>query len=111
MDDDRFDTLLRMLATAPSRRTALRLLAGTALRRGIVPLAVRNAASHDALKKCKKFKDKAKKKCVKKAKAHNASHTTAAPAPIAMHARLCRQGLRAGWLHRLLRSLHRWHLH
>ena len=34
MDDDRFDTLSRMLATAPSRRTALRLLAGTALRRG-----------------------------------------------------------------------------
>jgi hypothetical protein len=81
MDDDRFDTLLRMLATAPSRRTTLRLLAGTALS-GIVPLAVRNAAAHDALKKCKKLKDKAKKKkCVKKAKAHNATHTTAALPP------------------------------
>lgn len=79
MDDSAFDTLARA-AAAPSRRTALRLLAG-ALLGGLGPLA--EAGAHDARKKCKRIEDKAKrKKCLKKAKKHAAAHKTdGAPPP------------------------------
>jgi hypothetical protein len=76
MDGDRFDQLLRSLAERPSRRAALRLLVGSILG-NLVLLTVTETEAHDKLKKCKKIDDKDKrKKCVKKAKKHNATHTT-----------------------------------
>ena len=59
MDADRFDTLLRSLATSPSRRGALRLLAGSPLG----SLLMRDPLSADAKKK-----GGGKKKCKGKAK-------------------------------------------
>jgi hypothetical protein len=39
-------------------------------------------AAHDKRKQCKKFNDKAKKKCLKKTKKHQAQHRqTSAPQP------------------------------
>jgi hypothetical protein len=78
MEADRFDTLSRTLSAAPSRRTALRLLAGSVFG-SLVTLTHDDAAAHDALLECKKKKGKQKKKCLKKAKAHNGAHTTPAP--------------------------------
>jgi hypothetical protein len=80
MEAGRFAALLRSLSASPSRRSAVRLLAGLVLGS---PLALDdNAAAHNALKKCKKIDDKAKrKKCVKKAKAHNATHLIQPPPP------------------------------
>ena len=81
MDAGRFETLLRSLAGSPSRRGAVRLLAGLILGSPLA-LASSGADAHNKLKKCKKLEDKGKrKKCVKKAKAHNASHTTPASPP------------------------------
>jgi hypothetical protein len=76
MDADRFDTLLRSLAQTPSRRGALRVLAGSVLA-GLVTVDGDNSDAHNPLKKCKKKSGKAKKKCLTKAKAHNATHATA----------------------------------
>jgi hypothetical protein len=79
MDARRFDVLSRALATTPSRRGALRLLAGASFGRLVAPGAD-DVAAHNALKKCKKLKDKAKrKKCLKKARSHNAAHRTPPP--------------------------------
>jgi hypothetical protein len=79
MDDFHFDALARSLVTAGSRRRALGgLLAGAlGLVRG---LDVREGAAHNALKRCKKIDNKAKKqKCVKKAKKHNRTHLSCTP--------------------------------
>src|SRR5688500_2145816 len=87
MDTQKFDALTRRLAdgqtrslrTAGSRRPVLvGLLAGAI---GLLDWGeAEEAGAHNILKKCKKIKDKAKKKaCVKKAKKHNATHTTLIP--------------------------------
>jgi hypothetical protein len=73
MDADRFDTISRSLSTTSSRRGALRLLAGS-LVGSLVRLGAGDAEAHNALEKCKKKSGKEKKKCIKKAKAHNATH-------------------------------------
>jgi hypothetical protein len=81
VDADRFEALLRSFAPIPSRRATLRLLAGSAFG-SFFTRGGGDAAAHNALKKCKKIRDKAKrKKCVKKAKAHNAQHRTAPASP------------------------------
>lgn len=75
MDALRFDRLTRALAVgATPRRGALRLLSG-----GLLGLLAGQgpdtAVAHNALAKCKKIQDKKKrKKCVTKAKKHNAGH-------------------------------------
>jgi hypothetical protein len=88
MDTEKFDALSRRLAdgqtrslrTAGSRRPVLvGLLAGAI---GLLDWGeAEEAGAHNTLTRCKKIKDKAKKKaCVKKAKKHNATHTTLIPA-------------------------------
>jgi len=80
MDANGFDTLARSLTTAGSRRGALAGFLGSAL--GLVGFPTDEAVAHDLLSKCKKIKDKAKrKKCLKKARAHNATHLTEMPPP------------------------------
>jgi hypothetical protein len=79
MDDSQFDDLVRALAN-PSRRTILRRLASSALGGILVPVLADNATeAHDLLAKCKKLQGDKKKKCLKKAKKHNATHTTPSP--------------------------------
>jgi len=78
MDDFRFDTLARALAR-PSRRMMLRRLAGFALGGMLIP-ALDDAAAHDLTATCKKLKGDKKKKCLKKARKHTASHAVA-PSP------------------------------
>ena len=72
MDGFRFDTLTRSLGDPHSRRGALRLVAVA-----VGVLGWQNgeqvAGAHDALLTCKKLKGDKKKKCVKKAKKHNAA--------------------------------------
>ena len=76
MDSDRFDQLTRTLSAAGSRRRALAL----ALSGALAPLlAGEDAAAHEFSKKCKKLKGDKKKKCLKKAKAHAAQHTSEPP--------------------------------
>src|SRR5688572_27596369 len=60
MDADRFDTLSRSLSTTPSRRGALRVLAGSLLG-GLITLGAEDGDAHDPLKKCKKKSGKQKK--------------------------------------------------
>jgi hypothetical protein len=74
MDGARFDTLTRTLIAAGFRRRALGgLLLGTLSL--LSWWSGEDAEAHDALKKCKKIDNKAKKqKCIKKAKKHKASH-------------------------------------
>src|SRR5829696_8683670 len=78
MDASHFDDLARSLAS-PSRRTILRRLAGAAFGGMLVPVLGEDVAAHDALLTCKKLKGDKKKKCVKNAKKHNATHTTPTP--------------------------------
>ena len=78
LDADRFETLLRSLATNPSRRGALRLLAGSALGGFLGWRESGPSEAHDFLAKCKKKSGEKKKKCLKKAKKHNAQHAGAA---------------------------------
>ena len=74
MDARRFDTLIQSLSTAGSRRRALVAAFVGAL--GLFGWqGIDHAAAHDPSKACKKKSGKAKKKCLKKAKAHNATHT------------------------------------
>ncbi len=81
MNDDRFDSLLHSLAATPSRRGALGLLASSAL--GLLGWsAAPEAGAHNALKACKKKSGKQKKKCLKKARAHNATHAIPQPPPV-----------------------------
>jgi hypothetical protein len=79
MDPERFDTLARSLTAIGSRRRALALALSSAL----AHLLTRgDATAHDTLKKCKKKSGKQKKKCIKKAKNHNAQDAAnAAPLP------------------------------
>src|SRR5215203_4853281 len=72
MDSARFDILARSLTTAGSRRRALVLVLSGAL---APRLAREGANAHNALLKCKRLTGKHKKKCVTKAKKHNATHT------------------------------------
>src|SRR5688572_1506255 len=78
MESDRFDALARSLSTTGSRRRTLAF----ALSGVLAPLFVReDAAAHDPSKRCKKKSGKAKKKCVKQAKAHDAAHASETPPP------------------------------
>jgi hypothetical protein len=79
MDANGFDMLLRSLSASPSRRRTLRLLAGSALAGLLGQTVIHAVDAHDLLPSCKKKSGKAKKKCLKKAKAHNATHTVAPP--------------------------------
>jgi hypothetical protein len=79
MDNARFDTLTRSLTNAHSRRGALGgLLAGA-----LTLLGERSeeAQAHNPLKACKKKSGDAKRKCIKKAKKHNAQHAAEATVP------------------------------
>jgi hypothetical protein len=78
MDADRFDTLSRTLSQTPSRRGALRLLAGFTVG-GLLSLGVTETEAHDARPACKKKSGKQKKKCLKKARKHNAAHLRETP--------------------------------
>jgi hypothetical protein len=74
MDAGRFDALTRSLTAAGSRRRALALALSGAM--GVRSLLGREEAqAHNALEACKKKSGKQKKKCLKKARAHNATHT------------------------------------
>ena len=81
MDGPRFDALTRSLTAARSRRQALVTLLGGSW--GLLGWqGIDHAAAHNPLKSCKKKSGKQKKACIKKAKAHNATHTTqGAPPP------------------------------
>jgi hypothetical protein len=82
MDAHRFEYLLRSLSASPSRRSAVRLLAGLVLGSPLARGAAETAA-HNALKKCKKRDGDRKKVCRKKAKKHNAQHRQQnAPPPV-----------------------------
>ena len=76
MDLIRFDTFARSLAAFSSRRRALAGVLAASLR--LHGALVQDTAAHDALKKCKKKSGKQKNRCLKKAKKHNATHTTQA---------------------------------
>ena len=80
MDGSHFDRLTRSLPLASSRRRAV---AGLFL--GSLGLRswrnAKDADAHDLLTACKKKSGKQKKKCLKKAKAHNAQHAAEPPAP------------------------------
>src|SRR5687767_1929496 len=80
MDDFRFDSLARSLGTASSRRRALGgLLAGTL---GVLGWQDQDdAVAHDLKAKCKKKSGEAKKRCLKKARKHNAQHANETPPP------------------------------
>jgi hypothetical protein len=75
MDGSHFDTLSRTFSTAGSRRRAVGglLLGALGLRTGG---SAEDTAAHDLTAKCKKKSGEAKKTCLKKAKKHNAMHTT-----------------------------------
>ena len=78
MDAYGFDALVRILSAPGSRRRALTLVLSGAL---ASLLARGDATAHDALRACKKKSGKQKKKCLKKAKQHNAHHVNETPAP------------------------------
>jgi hypothetical protein len=66
----------RTLSTAQSRRGALRLLAGSTV--GLLGWqGFGSTEAHDARKKSKKKSGQQKKRCLKKAKQHNATHPCA----------------------------------
>jgi hypothetical protein len=75
MDAEQFDTFARSLTDSRSRRSTLGgLLLGSL---GLLShAATEEARAHDLKAKCKKKSGKAKKKCLKKAKNHNATHTS-----------------------------------
>lgn len=77
MEADRFDALARSLTNPRSRRGALGgLLLGTL---GLLGVRSEEVAAHNPKAKCKKKSGKAKQKCVKKAKKHNAAHANETP--------------------------------
>jgi hypothetical protein len=79
MDADGFDSLARSLVASGSRRRALGgLLAGPL---GLLGVRSKEAAAHDPRKACKKKSGEAKRKCLKKAKKHNAQHASQTPSP------------------------------
>jgi hypothetical protein len=73
LEPERFDALARSLTTTGSRPRLLGALVLGSLGRLAVG-SVNEAAAHDALRGCAKLKGKRKKKCIKKARAHNAEH-------------------------------------
>ena len=78
MDDSRFDSLVRSLGTAGSRRRALAGVLAGAL--GLVGWPdPEDATAHDLKATCKKKSGEAKKKCLKKAKKHAAQHAAETP--------------------------------
>ncbi len=95
MDGSCFDRLTKTLAGSRSRRRALGgMLAGGL---GLLAAGAEDGGAHDLKAKCKKKKGKAKKKCLKQAKAHEATHTTTttqAPPPTAECDPLCQGDLR-----------------
>jgi hypothetical protein len=74
MDVERFDDLVRSLPNGSSRRRVLSTALGVIP--GLLGLARLETSGHDALKKCKGKSGAKKKKCLKKAKKHNAQHQT-----------------------------------
>ncbi|MGH7963656.1 MAG: hypothetical protein ACRERD_17825, partial [Candidatus Binatia bacterium] len=69
------DDLARLVVTHSSRRTVFRAIAGLALGSNLVAASRNESGAHDLLVRCKKIKSKKKrKKCVKKARRHNAQH-------------------------------------
>ena len=74
MDAARFDALAKSLSVARSRRGALGGLLVGAL--SLLGVRSEKATAHDPLKACKKKSGDAKKKCIKKAKKHNAQHAS-----------------------------------
>jgi hypothetical protein len=81
MDPNRFDTLARSLTAARSRRAAVGVAIGSAL--GLLGVHMEPVEAHDLLTKCRKIDDKKKKRaCIKKARAHDATHiVTPSPPP------------------------------
>ena len=78
MHATRFDAVTRSLAMVWSRRDLVAAL-GAALAPG---LRAHTVAAHDPTQKCRRFKGKRKKqrkKCLKKARAHNARHAARSP--------------------------------
>lgn len=77
---DRFDGLGRSLAATAPRRLVLRVVAGAV---GAGLLGWRGAGvadAHNPLKKCEKIKKRsARKRCIKRGKAHNATHRKRKP--------------------------------
>jgi hypothetical protein len=90
MDADCFDPFLRFLSASPSRRSALCRLAGLVLGSPLA-LGVAGTDAHNALEKCKKIEGKSKKKCLKKAKRHEAKHAqeSTPPTPVPILAYQC----------------------
>jgi hypothetical protein len=80
MGQNRFDTLTRSLTVAGSRRRALAAaLSGTL---GLLGWKkTEDAVAHNASTACKTKSGQQKKKCLKRAKKHNATHAVAAPPP------------------------------
>jgi hypothetical protein len=72
MDAARFDALAKSLITARSRRRVLGGLLAGAL--GLLALRAEETEAHNPIKACKKKSGDAKKRCIKKAKKHNAKH-------------------------------------
>lgn len=79
MNAEHFETLLRSLSAHPSRRGALRLLSGSALGGFLGWREPGPGEAHDPSQKCRKKSGDKKKKCLKKARKHNASHATETP--------------------------------
>jgi hypothetical protein len=74
MESRRFDGLVRVLSHREIRRGVLAAAIGGAV--GLLGLAAPDTSGHNALKKCKGKTGDKKKKCLKKAKAHNRKHQT-----------------------------------
>jgi hypothetical protein len=79
MDAERFETLLRSLSEHRSRRGALRLLAGSALGSLLGWRESGVGDAHDLSARCKKRKGDKKKRCLKRARKHNAEHAGEPP--------------------------------
>ncbi len=80
MDASQFDLLTRSLTAAGTRRRALGgLVLGSLSLLGWA--GAEDVSAHDALPACKKKSGKKKKRCLKKARAHNAQHATDTPPP------------------------------
>ena len=88
MDGSRFDSFTQTLALHGTRRRALGGLLFGAF--GFLSLSADDAAAHDLKAKCKKKSGDAKKKCLKQAKKHAATHTVVSPPPCPQGQRPCR---------------------
>jgi hypothetical protein len=88
VDHERFDTLLRLLSTSPSRRGALRLLSGAT----IGGLLVTGAVSSEAKRRSSRSKGKHKKRRT----SSGATPSTSSPPPEAPAEPTCADGVRNG---------------